>query len=84
MLLQQAAVTAGTYCTGDRLLLGVAVDEFGFGAVTEARTALVTGAGSGIGAACAELFLARGHNVVAVDLRAGQDGGTSPRTALHR
>ena len=36
------------------------------------RTALVTGAGSGIGASCAELLLARGHNVVAVDLRAGR------------
>ena len=38
----------------------------------EARTALVTGAGSGIGAECAEWLLARGHPVVAVDLRAGR------------
>ena len=36
------------------------------------RTGLVTGAGSGIGAACAEWLLARGHNVAAVDLRAGR------------
>ena len=41
-------------------------------AVTATRTALVTGAGSGIGAACTELLLARGHRVVAVDLRAGR------------
>ena len=40
--------------------------------MTTSRTALVTGAGSGIGAACAELLLARGHRVVAVDLRAGR------------
>ena len=40
--------------------------------MTATRTALVTGAGSGIGAACTELLLARGHRVVAVDLRAGR------------
>ena len=39
--------------------------------MTAGRRALVTGAGSGIGAACAELLLARGHRVVGVDLRAG-------------
>ena len=41
-------------------------------AVTATRTALVTGAGSGIGAACTELLLARGHRLVAVDLRTGR------------
>ena len=41
-------------------------------AAAQARTALVTGAGSGIGAECAEWLLARGHRVVAVDLRAGR------------
>ena len=40
--------------------------------MTATRTALVTGAGSGIGAACTELLLDRGHRVVAVDLRAGR------------
>ena len=40
--------------------------------MTSTRTALVTGSGSGIGAACTELLLARGHRVVAVDLRAGR------------
>ncbi len=40
--------------------------------MTAGRRALVTGAGSGIGAACAELLLDRGHRVVGVDLRAGR------------
>ena len=34
------------------------------------RTALITGAGSGIGAACAELFSAEGANVFCADLEA--------------
>lgn len=34
----------------------------------EGRTALITGAGSGIGAACAELFSAEGANVYCADL----------------
>ena len=37
------------------------------------RTALVTGAASGIGAACAHLLRERGAEVVGVDLRAGPD-----------
>ena len=40
--------------------------------MTAGRRALVTGAGSGMGAACAELLLARGHRVVGVDLRIGR------------
>ena len=35
------------------------------------RTALITGAGSGIGAACAELFSAERANVFCADLEAG-------------
>ncbi len=37
----------------------------------EGRTALITGAGSGIGAACAELFSAEGANVFCADLELG-------------
>ena len=37
----------------------------------DGKTALVTGAGSGIGAACAELFSAEGANVFCADLEAG-------------
>ncbi len=40
--------------------------------VSAARTALVTGAGSGIGYACVDRLLAGGHRVVGVDLRAGR------------
>ena len=38
---------------------------------TEGRRALVTGAGSGIGAACVDRLLAQGYRVTAVDLHAG-------------
>ena len=37
----------------------------------DGRTALITGAGSGIGAACAELFSAEGANVFCADLDVG-------------
>ena len=40
--------------------------------MTAGRTALVTGAGSGIGYACVDRLLAGGHRVVGVDLRAGR------------
>ena len=40
--------------------------------MTAGRTALVTGAGSGIGYACVDRLLAAGHRVVGVDLRAGR------------
>ena len=39
--------------------------------MTEGRRALVTGAGSGIGAACVDRLLAQGCRVAAVDLHAG-------------
>ena len=40
--------------------------------MTAGRTALVTGAGSGIGYACVDRLLAGGHRVVGLDLRAGR------------
>ena len=40
--------------------------------MTASRTALVTGAGSGIGAACVDRFLDDGHRVVGVDQRTGR------------
>ncbi|WP_420637810.1 SDR family NAD(P)-dependent oxidoreductase [Candidatus Poriferisocius sp.] len=43
--------------------------------MTIPRRVLVTGAGSGIGAACVDRFLQAGHSVIAVDLAAGSMAG---------
>ena len=47
----------------------------------DGRTALITGAGSGIGAACAQLFSAEGANVFCADLDSDAAQAVADRVA---